>query len=69
LLSDIEIAKNCKMKNIKDIAAKIGIFEEELEYYGRYKAKINVKKDLKAKLILVTAINPTASAKAKLRFR
>jgi len=64
-LTDIEIAKNCKMKNIKEIAAKIGISEEDLEFYGKYKAKINVKKNLKAKLVLVTAINPTASGEGK----
>lgn len=65
MLTDIEIAKNCKLKNIKQIAEKIGISEEEIEYYGKFKAKINVKKNLKAKLILVTAINPTASGEGK----
>ena len=66
MLSDIEIAENCKLKDIRKIAEKLGLGEDSLELYGKYKAKINVKKLApKAKLILVTAINPTASGEGK----
>ena len=64
-MTDIEIAKNVKLKNITEIAKNIGIKEDEIEVYGKYKAKISneVSKRLKekenGKLILVTAINPT----------
>lgn len=69
--SDIEIASECKMKNIKDIANSLNISDEYLEMYGKYKAKINLnilrdigdKKD--GKLILVTAINPTKAGEGK----
>lgn len=40
MLSDIEIAQNAKMKHIRDVAASIGIAEDDLEFYGKYKAKI-----------------------------
>ena len=54
------------MQPITRIAAKLGLKEDDLELYGRYKAKINLKKvQPKAKLILVTAINPTASGEGK----
>lgn len=65
-MTDIEIAKNVKLKNITEIAKNIGIKEDEIEVYGKYKAKISneVSKRLKekenGKLILVTAINPTS---------
>ena len=66
MLSDIEIAESCVMQPITRIAAKLGLKEDDLELYGRYKAKINLKKvQPKAKLILVTAINPTASGEGK----
>ena len=66
MLSDIEIAESCKLKDIRLIAQKLGLGEDELEPYGRYKAKINVKQfSPKAKLILVTAINPTAAGEGK----
>ena len=61
-MTDIEIAKNVKLKNITEIAKNIGIKEDEIEVYGKYKAKISneVSKRLKekenGKLILVTAI-------------
>lgn len=64
MLSDIEIAQNAKMKHIRDVAASIGIAEDDLEFYGKYKAKIaselwgKVKDNENGKLILVTAINP-----------
>ncbi len=66
MLSDIEIAESCKMKDIREIAAKLGLAEDDLELYGKYKAKINVKKvEPRSKLVLVTAINPTASGEGK----
>ena len=40
--TDLEIAQECKMEHIRDIAAKIGVGEEDLEYYGNYKAKISL---------------------------
>lgn len=69
--SDIEIAQEAKLEHIKDIAAKVGLSEDEIEYYGKYKAKINYnllkglenKKD--GKLILTTAINPTPAGEGK----
>ena len=69
-LSDIEIAQQCEMKNISEIASKLGIDEEYIEQYGRYKAKIDyslLKKSERndGKLILVTAINPTAAGEGK----
>ena len=62
--SDIEIAQECEMKPITEIAAKAGIEDKYLEQYGKYKAKIdyNLLKETDkndGKLILVTAINPT----------
>ena len=66
MLSDIEIAESCVMQPITRIAAKLGLSEDELELYGRYKAKINLKEvNPKSKLILVTSINPTASGEGK----
>ena len=66
MLSDIEIAKSCKMKDIGEIAAKLGLSEENIERYGKYKAKISAEHTKKqGKLILVTAINPTASGEGK----
>ncbi len=71
MLSDIEIAQSATMLPIDQIAAPLGIQEDELEFYGRYKAKINLslidrlkeKKD--GKLVLVTAINPTPAGEGK----
>lgn len=66
MLSDIEIAEGCKLRDIREIAEKLGLSEERLELYGRYKAKIDLEKvEPKSKLILVTAINPTASGEGK----
>ena len=69
-LSDIEIAQQCKMKHIKEIAEKAGIEEKYLEQYGNYKAKIDlsVMKDenrKNGKLVLVTAITPTPAGEGK----
>ncbi|SHJ79877.1 Formate-tetrahydrofolate ligase [Hathewaya proteolytica DSM 3090] len=68
--SDIEIAQEAKMLNIMEIARKINVQEEEIEQYGRYKAKIsldvlNKDSDKKGNLILVTAINPTPAGEGK----
>ncbi len=66
MLTDIEIASQCKMKDIREVAKELNLGEDELELYGKYKAKVNVKNlNKKAKLILVTAINPTASGEGK----
>ena len=71
MLTDIEIAQNCQMKPIRDVAAKISLQEDDLEYYGKYKAKIStdawnrVKNNPDGKLILVTAINPTPAGEGK----
>ena len=71
MLTDIEIAQQCKMKPITEIAAQLGIAPEELEPYGHYKAKLSddLAKRLKnkpdGKLILVTAINPTPAGEGK----
>ncbi len=68
-LSDIEIAQQCKMQPITDIAKKAGIPEEYLEQYGKYKAKIDLalmdKANSQGKLILVTAITPTPAGEGK----
>ncbi len=70
-MEDVEIARNTKLEKISEIAEKIGITEEELEPYGRYKAKISLKafdrlkEKENGKLILVTAINPTPLGEGK----
>ncbi len=71
MLSDIEIAQHAKMLKITDVAAKLGIGEEDIEMYGRYKAKLSM--DLirrmedkpSGKLVLVTAITPTPAGEGK----
>ena len=67
MLSDIEIAESAKLKDIRDVAAQLSLTENELELYGKYKAKLSLPAGLKrrSKLILVTAINPTASGEGK----
>lgn len=66
MLSDIEIAENCKMRDIREIAKKLALNEDSLELYGKYKAKIDLKQvKPQSKLVLVTAINPTASGEGK----
>ena len=69
-LSDIEIAQQCKMKHINEIAAKLDISDDYLEQYGKYKAKVDYKllddsKRKNGKLILVTAITPTSAGEGK----
>ena len=69
--TDIEIAQSAKMKPSGEIAEGLGISEDELEYYGKYKAKLTDElverksKDKDGKLILVTAINPTPAGEGK----
>ena len=70
-MTDIEIARNTKLEKIEDIVNKIGLDEEDLELYGKYKAKISnsvyekVKNNKNGKLILVTAISPTPLGEGK----
>ena len=68
-LSDIEIAQQARMLPITEVSAKAGLAEEQLECYGRHKAKVDIHslKDLpqKGKLVLVTAINPTPAGEGK----
>ena len=70
-MNDIEIARNAKLKDVREIAENLGLNEEEIETYGKYKAKITESafkrlKDKKdGKLILVTAINPTPLGEGK----
>lgn len=71
MFSDIEIARSVKMKNIADVASDYGIAEDDLEMYGKYKAKLSEeflksRKGIKSgKLVLVTAINPTPAGEGK----
>lgn len=69
--TDIEIAQGAKMQHIKDVAEKLDICSEDLEYYGKYKAKFSdelwnkIKDNPDGKLVLVTAINPTPAGEGK----
>ena len=69
--TDIEIAQQAEMEPIKNVAAKLGMSEDDIEMYGKYKAKISdeymqsVKNNENGKLILVTAINPTPAGEGK----
>ena len=71
MLSDIEIAQQAKLLPVKEVASQIGITEDELEFYGKYKAKLSdelsarVQNNPDGKLILVTAINPTPAGEGK----
>lgn len=71
MLTDIEIAQNCKMQPITQVAQKLGLAEDNLELYGKYKAKLSahtwqqVENNPNGKLILVTAINPTPAGEGK----
>ena len=71
MLTDVQIAQSAQMKPIKEIAAGLGLVEDDLELYGKYKAKISleaiskVKENEDGKLILVTAINPTPAGEGK----
>lgn len=69
--TDIEIAQEAKLEHIRDVAATIGIQEDDLEFYGKYKAKLSddlwekIKDNEDGKLVLVTAINPTPAGEGK----
>lgn len=69
--TDIQIAQEAKMSHIREVAQTLGIQEDELEFYGKYKAKLsdevwnNVKDRPDGKLVLVTAINPTPAGEGK----
>lgn len=69
--TDIQIAQEAQMAHIRDVAANVGIMEEELEFYGKYKAKLSdevwerIKDRPDGKLVLVTAINPTPAGEGK----
>ena len=71
MLTDIEIAQQAKLRLIKDVASDIDINEDELEFYGKYKAKLSdelserVSNNEDGKLVLVTAINPTPAGEGK----
>lgn len=69
--SDIEIAESAVLEPIKKVASSLGIEEDDLEFYGKYKAKLSdeylekIKDNKKGKLVLVTAINPTPAGEGK----
>lgn len=69
--SDIQIAQEAHLENIKDVAAKVGVTEDELEMYGKYKAKLSdelihrVENNEDGKFVLITAINPTPAGEGK----
>ncbi len=69
--SDIQIAQEAKMEPIRNVAEKLGLCEDDIEYYGKYKCKISlevynkVKNNKDGKLVLVTAINPTPAGEGK----
>lgn len=71
MLTDIEIAQNCKMQPITEVAAKAGLSADDLELYGKYKAKLGretwekIQNKPDGKLVLVTAINPTPAGEGK----
>ena len=71
MLTDIEIAQNCKMQPITEVAAKAGLSADDLELYGKYKAKLGretwekIQDKPDGKLVLVTAINPTPAGEGK----
>jgi formate--tetrahydrofolate ligase len=69
--TDIQIAQEAKLRHIKEVAAKLDIMEEDLEFYGKYKAKFSdelwdkIQNNPDGKLVLVTAINPTPAGEGK----
>ena len=71
MLTDVQIAQSAQMKPIREIASQVGLVEDDLELYGKYKAKISleaiskVKDNKDGKLVLVTAINPTPAGEGK----
>ena len=71
MLTDVQIAQSAQMQPIKEIADRLGLAEDDLELYGKYKAKISLdaiskaKENPDGKLVLVTAINPTPAGEGK----
>ncbi len=68
MLSDLEIAQNAEILSVDKIAEKVGINADDLEFYGKYKAKLNpacIKQNKNGKVILVTAISPTPAGEGK----
>ena len=71
MLSDVEIAQNTTVEKITSAAAKLGLTDDDLEFYGKFKAKISadvwnrIEKNRDGKLILVTAITPTPAGEGK----
>ncbi|MCX6296753.1 MAG: formate--tetrahydrofolate ligase, partial [Bacteroidetes bacterium] len=70
ILTDLDIAQNATIKHINEIASKLGIAVDDLEHFGKYKAKlplslIDEEKIKKHKLVLVTAISPTPAGEGK----
>ena len=67
--TDIEIAQAAKLRPIADVAAELGLAEDEVEFYGRYKAKVSLqaieRRRLTGRLVLVTGINPTPAGEGK----
>ena len=69
--TDIQIAQEAQMEPIGKVAGRIGVSENELEYYGKYKAKLSdelwerIKDNENGRLVLVTAINPTPAGEGK----
>ena len=69
--TDIQIAQEAELMHVRDVAAQIGIGEDELEFYGKYKAKLSdelwerIRENPDGKLVLVTAINPTPAGEGK----
>ena len=66
--SDIEIAQNAKLRPIVDVASELGLGADDLDLYGKYKAKIGLDiatRPARGKLVLVTGINPTAAGEGK----
>lgn len=71
MLTDIEIARQAKMKNVGEVASALNISQDELEFYGKYKAKLSdelldrIQDNEDGKLVLVTAVNPTPAGEGK----
>ncbi len=68
MLSDLEIAQSVTLRPIRDVAAELGLHEDEIDLYGRYKAKLPLsvaERPVRGKLVLVTAIHPTAAGEGK----
>jgi formate--tetrahydrofolate ligase len=70
MLSDIEIAQRAKLRPIREVAAELALEEDDLEFYGKYKAKVNAeaiqaRAKARGKLVLVTGISPTPAGEGK----